>query len=234
MSIYASTAPLPFLVNAAVRTDPNSAPAAVVEAAMVFFGDRGFEILCLEGRDDDLREAAEGAGLRIGSSDPLQFLDRRPDRSPADRSSLEIQVVTDAAGVRDVAAINQDATAVFGSWFPDGVFDSIFAMPATVLSPDIYAVVAYERGAPVATAQIFDHGDFAYVGWVAVVREAMRRGLGWLVTEEVANHGFERGAKAAVLMASPMGAPLYRRMGFVDVGTLRNAYSRPYSPIESR
>jgi hypothetical protein len=34
-------------------------------------------------------------------------------------------------------------------------------------------------------------------------------------------------ASAAVLMASRMGAPLYRKMGFEDVGALRNAHYRP-------
>jgi ribosomal protein S18 acetylase RimI-like enzyme len=224
-SIFANPIPLPFLVNAVVRTDPAATPVVVVEAALRFFGDRGFELVCLEGRDDDLRQQAEMAGLRTGSPDPLQYLDRRPSRSPIDGSLVEIRVVTDPDGVRDIAAINQDATAVFG--FPDEVFASIFAVPATVLVAEIYAVVAYERGAPVATAQVFHHDGYAYVGWVAVMRSAMRRGLGWLVTAEVVNQGIARGARAAVLMASPMGAPLYRRMGFVDVGALVNAHFRP-------
>lgn len=107
--------------------------------------------------------------------------------------------------------------------FPDGLFAAMFAAPSSVLSPAIHAVLAYVGGAPVATAQVFMHGEAAYVGWVAVVRNAARRGLGWLITETVVNERLARGAKAAVLLASPPGAPLYRKMGFVDVGWLRNA-----------
>ncbi len=224
--IFTSPTPLPFLVNAAARTDPTAPAGTVVEAALGHFGDRGFEMLCLEGRDDDLWEAAERAGLHVGSSDPLQYVDRPVDASSA-RSGVEIRAVTDAAAVGDVIRVNEDAVAAYGSAFPPGTFASIFGVPATVLSPDIYAVVAYEDGRPVATAQIFSHEDVGYVGWVAVVRQAMRRGLGRLVTADVVNQSFERGARAAVLMASPMGAPLYRNMGFIDVGGLRNAYSQP-------
>ena len=80
-----------------------------------------------------------------------------------------------------------------------------------------------------AAAQVFMCADIAYVGWVSVVEKASRRGLGWLVTETVVNEGLARGANAAVLVGSPMGAPLYRKMGFVDVGALRNAYARGVS-----
>jgi GNAT superfamily N-acetyltransferase len=216
--------PLPFLVNAAARTGAAVEAPVVLEAARSFFGGQGFEVLCLEGRDDDLRIAAERAGLHIGSPDPLQYLDRQPVPSPADRSAVQIHVVDDVAGVAEVAAVNQDASAVYR--FPEGLFAAVFAAPSSVLSPAIHAVLAYVDGAPVATAQVFMHAEVAYVGWVAVVPNAARRGLGWLVTETVVNEGLARGAKAAVLVASPMGAPLYRKMGFVDVGWLRNAYER--------
>ena len=223
--IYRSTTPLPFLVNGAARTDPSVPPEGVVDAVRGHFGPRGFEILCLEGRDDDLGAAAENAGLRIGSPDPLQYLDRPPRPGPADRSALEVRPVTDASGVRDLAEVCEDAHFAYGSLFPKGTFQGILGEPA-VLAPAIDAVVVYEHGAPVATAQVFAHGELAYVGWVAVARTAMRRGFGWLTTEEVVTRSFERGAKSAVLLASPMGAPLYRQLGFVDVGNLKNAYSR--------
>ncbi len=86
----------------------------------------------------------------------------------------------------------------------------------------IHAVVAYDGDRPVATAQVFLSGNVAYVGWVAVVRDAMRRGLGSHVTRVVVDAGFATGKDAATLMASPIGAPVYRRMGFVDVGYLQS------------
>lgn len=83
--LYASRHSLPFLVNGAARTDPGADAETVVDLAVGFFSDlgRGFEILCLEGRDEDLAEAAEAAGLTIGSPDPMQALGGRQTRQPS-------------------------------------------------------------------------------------------------------------------------------------------------------
>ena len=78
-------------------------------------------------------------------------------------------------------------------------------------------------GEPLATAQVQMQDDTAYVGWVAVATSAGRLGLGTTVTRLVVERGFDEGATAAVLLASPMGAPVYRRMGFEDVGEVRGA-----------
>jgi ribosomal protein S18 acetylase RimI-like enzyme len=223
--VYRSTAPYPFLVNGAARTDPAVPGADVVRKAREAFGERGFELLCLDGRDEDLRAAATEAGLTVAGTDPLQHLDGPPIAGAPTPPGISIRPVTDVAGVRDVITVNTDAVSVYG--FPAGFFDAIFATPETILDPRIEAAVAYEEGEPLATAQVFLHGTLAYVGWVAVARRAGRRGLGRLVTEDVVQRGLARGASAAVLMASPMGAPLYRRMGFVDVGQLRNAAAAP-------
>jgi GNAT superfamily N-acetyltransferase len=135
-----------------------------------------------------------------------------------------LRPVTTPTAVADVAAVTTDAHQAYNG-FPSDLFEVLFARPATVLSADMHAVVAYDNGGPVATAEVFMHDRLAYVGWVAVVRAATGRGLGWLVTEEVVTEALRRGAAAAVLMGSPMGAPLYRKMGFVDVGKLTNAYA---------
>lgn len=224
--LYKSHVELPLLVNGVARIDPRVAPSTVLAAGQEWFGDRGFEVLCLDGRDGDLRELAEAAGCRPGSPDPLQFLDQPPLTAPVDSSEICVRVATDASDVADVVSIVQDAHAAYG-FFPEGVFASIFRVPETILSPSVHALILAERGRPVATAQAFLHEDLTYIGWVSVVQTAMHRGLGWLATEEAVAAGFARGARAAALMASPMGAPLYRKMGFSDVGHVRNAYAQP-------
>lgn len=225
--LYASRHSLPFLVNGAARTDPGADAETVVDLAVGFFSDlgRGFEILCLEGRDEDLAEAAEAAGLTIGSPDPMQALGATPNPATVDESRVEVRVVTDEAEIGALAEVNGDASAVYG--LADDFFPTIFAQPETVLAPHIYALLVYEVGLPVATAQIVLRNDVAYVAWVAVAQAAMRRGLGWFVTQSAIEAGIARGARSTVLLASPMGAPLYRKMGFEDVGFLNNAYQRP-------
>jgi ribosomal protein S18 acetylase RimI-like enzyme len=54
---------------------------------------------------------------------------------------------------------------------------------------------------------------------VATVEHARRRGLGDALTRIAARRGFETGADATWLGASELGAGLYRRIGFEDIGS---------------
>jgi hypothetical protein len=219
---------LPFLVNAAVRLDASiDAASAIREADDRFAGD--YEMVTVVGVDDDVYEAMRSTGSDDADPDPLQALDDPATiGTPVLPASIELRTVLDAAGLADLVAVNQDASGVYG--FPSDLFATILQNPATVLADDVEAVVAYEGDRPLATAQVFFDGPTAYVGWVATTRAAMRRGLGTLVTHDVVARGARRGATAAVLMASPMGAPVYRRMGFVDVGWLRGIVRRRATP----
>jgi GNAT superfamily N-acetyltransferase len=215
---------IPFLVNTLVRLDPSVDAQSVLAAGNARFRG-GFETLGLVGADDDLLEEAARQHYEVGDADPLQVL-TDPARlgDPVVPPAIEVRDVVDALGVADIAAVNRDATAGLG--FPDDVFTRIFAEPASVLADDIDAVVAYHDGRAVATAQVFVDGETAYVGWVATRPSAMRAGLGTLVTHAVIARARRRGAELVTLMASPMGAPVYRRMGFVDVGHVRGAICR--------
>ena len=53
---------------------------------------------------------------------------------------------------------------------------------------------------------------------MATPPEFRRRGYGAAATWAAIEVGAQRGCDHAVLQASEMGAPVYRRMGFVDVG----------------
>lgn len=207
----------PILVNIACRTRPGMPAAEVIERAAAFFEprDRRFEVVFRDGGEPDLVEAATALGYDAGSADPLQVLDRRPT-VPRAADGLEVRVVDDERGVGDVIAVNEDAYSVFR--IPADFFRSIFGRPATILDPDLHVIVASEHGSPVATGQLRISGDVGYIAWVGVVRAATRRGLGRFVVATLASTAFDRGARIVTLMASSIGAPLYRSMGFVDVG----------------
>ena len=97
----------------------------------------------------------------------------------------------------------------------------------TILAPHIEAFVAYLDGAPVSCAMTLVSHGVAGVFYVATVERARRRGLGDALTRMAARAGFSLGARAAWLGASEMGAGLYRRIGFSELGTSIVEYESP-------
>ena len=89
----------------------------------------------------------------------------------------------------------------------------------TIIAPHVAAFVAYMGAEPVACAMTLVSHRVAGVFYVATVEHARRRGLGDALTRMAARTGFEMGAGAAWLRASEMGAGLYRRIGFEDLGS---------------
>lgn len=57
----------------------------------------------------------------------------------------------------------------------------------------------------------------AGIYWVGSLEEARGKGLGRAVTAAATNAGFDLGAEIASLQASPMGAPIYRDMGYETI-----------------
>jgi len=64
------------------------------------------------------------------------------------------------------------------------------------------------------------------VYWVGTVPAARRRGAADAVTRHVTRAAFEQGARMVTLQASAAGEPVYRRMGYREVGR----YARFLSP----
>jgi len=83
---------------------------------------------------------------------------------------------------------------------------------------------------PVACAMTLVSHSIAGVYYVAAVEHARRRGLGEALTRMAARAGFEMGAEAAWLGASQMGAGLYRRIGFRDLGSRLVELESPAGP----
>jgi ribosomal protein S18 acetylase RimI-like enzyme len=216
--------PIPLLVNIWVRTDPSASADLGLDMAEEFFSSQdrsAYEIVSLEGRDDDLGEAARERGLDVGEHpEPLQLLTHPIEVSVPRSQATEVRWAVSEADVRDVTQIAQAAHVVYG--FPDDFFPTLFDSPATILAPDLGVVIVELEGKPVATAQIHLGRSTAYLGWVAVHPDAGRSGIGALATTSAVQRAFGEGAEEVALLASPMGAALYRRLGFEDVGGLRS------------
>ncbi len=78
------------------------------------------------------------------------------------------------------------------------------------------ALVARQNDTVVGFGAAIDYGAFAYIGSMAVHPLLQRRGIGRLILEQLLAW-LEVGGRSTVLLdASPDGAPLYERCGFID------------------
>ena len=207
----------PVLVNGAARTDDNADAAATVKAAAEFFGalGRGFTVFARDtGADDDLRAAAESAGLSELFASPEMICRRRLDdrQVPA---GADVRRVTDVNGVVDLAEVNAQAYTVYG--MPADVLRDGFSRPEAALAPHIDAFVAYVEDEPVSAAMTCVSHGIAGVYWVGTVEAARGKGLGEACTRAATNAGFDLGGRVQSLQASPMGEPIYLRMGYETV-----------------
>ncbi|HXY26867.1 MAG TPA: GNAT family N-acetyltransferase, partial [Acidimicrobiales bacterium] len=87
--------------------------------------------------------------------------------------------------------------------------------PEAVLGdPSAHIVLATRGDEAVATAMAYESDGVASLQWVGTIPAARGVGLGALVTVVATNLAFGRGASSCTLQASPMGEPVYRRLGY--------------------
>ena len=94
----------------------------------------------------------------------------------------------------------------------------MFATATALGDPATRGAIATADGHDVAVALVDVIDGMGYVGWVGTLPAYRRRGLGEAVTRVVTNAAFDLGADIVALEASPMGLPIYRRMGYETVG----------------
>ncbi len=126
--------------------------------------------------------------------------------------SLAIRPMTCA----DLEAAGAIVTAAFGS--PYDRTDEVRRYVA--LQPDGWLLATVDDR-PVGTVGALDYGPYAYISLLAVHPSIQRRGIGLTLMEHILGWLDARGCPMTLLDATDFGAPLYRRLGFVeDDGTL--------------
>ncbi len=83
------------------------------------------------------------------------------------------------------------------------------------LQPDGW-ILAHWDGTPAGVAGATHYGPIAYIGLVGVHPAYQRRGIAMAMMRHLLRWSAERGRPVLQLDASPAGAPLYERLGFVD------------------
>ena len=211
----AGTADNPMITNAAFRTDDGLDPAELIARAGEFFGarGRGFTVWARRGApaDRDLIEVAEGSGLKNAYEMPEMILAGRAEEPPLP-NGVEVRRLSSAEDAEQYWRIAAAAYESVG--FPPEVFGHYEGLEGLA---DAVAFLALLDGKPVGIAMtIVSHG-VAGIYWVGSLTEARGRGIGRAVTAAATNAGFDLGADFASLQASPMGAPVYRAMGYETI-----------------
>jgi hypothetical protein len=201
-------APFNGVWGATKDVDPAALLAAVDEFAA---GDLPWNLQLRPGCAEGLDDAFAQRGLVPTSAIPFMVL------SDVERLRSAIPVGADlrlAMSFADVDALLSLLERGFGMppqltrhQFPIALF-GLPGMATTILRAD---------GADVSTALGAVDGDLCGVFNVATPEEHRRHGHGAAATAHAVLHGALAGATAAYLQASPMGFPVYERLGFATV-----------------
>ena len=125
---------------------------------------------------------------------------------------LEVRPVErddDRAAYADVMA---EAYAVYGS--PEASTRAFFARMEAVRGPTTQAFLGRVEGRAVSGAALYLSHGIGGVGWVGTRPSAFGHGYGAALTWRVVEEGLARGVSLLNLQASPMGVPVYERLGF--------------------
>jgi ribosomal protein S18 acetylase RimI-like enzyme len=214
-------------INGAVGTAFDSAVADERIAEIGgWFGERGLPWRWLVGpttRPSNMGDRLVRAGFELVGDSAGMALDLAGFQAEPLPEGVEIVTVDDVAGLEAWAqiqrrALDLDATRTH-AW--RDAHDR--ALSADVPLRDW---IGYQDGTPVAAAALFIGAGVAGIYNVATVPEVRGRGIGRAVTAAALTEAVARGHRTAVLGASDLGYPVYRRLGFRDVSRLRS-YALP-------
>lgn len=205
--------------NVAVALDAIP-PERLFALANDFFGTTGYAITveAAPGKPPSTLEAdLRARGWHLDEEEPALVLASLPAAPPPPPGLTILQVTTEAT-FADFLALSETARR----WIPSlsAALDSAAAL-----------FVGYLGDEPVATSRLTCYGAVGEINGVVTVPAQRRRGFGAALTWAAIAEGTRRGCEAMTLTATPMGYPLYRRLGFAPVCTCRT-YLPPGSASE--
>jgi ribosomal protein S18 acetylase RimI-like enzyme len=173
-----------------------------------------------------LRERLVAHGFAHLGDGPLMWLDlttaELPDEAPP---GLTIERVTDRATLREAGDAAMPAAG--GDEEARRLFRE--AYEALILGPDPLMTYFAGRmdGRIVSTSAVYTGTGLAGIYAIATVPDARGRGHGRALTAAALVEGRRRGFEHAALLSSELGLPVYRRLGFREVGTVSFFASPP-------
>jgi len=202
--------------NVAMVVGPTT-PAAIATITGREFVARGvpYSVWTRAHADGALSSALEAEGWGRALVAPAMVCDPEDSVRPATPRELRLSWVSTE---RDRAAYQDVMEAAWGIYgIERSAIGPFFARLEALEGPDVRAVLGWVGSEAVAGAILYCLHGVAGIGWVGTLPSASRRGYGAAVTYRAVELGMGRGMRFASLQASPLGEPVYRRMGFRTV-----------------
>jgi hypothetical protein len=199
--------------NMAIVTGPVDV-RTIRELTAETYGPTGspFTVWTREHADGALEPALGELGFHQIHREPGMVFVRGAGPAVPPPPGVTVRAVQDDA---DRAAYGDLATRAFALYgVPEDSIAEHFATLDSVLGPTTQGFLAWSDGRAVAAAILYMAHGVGGIGWVATHPDEFRRGYGRAITWAVIEEGLRRGARFMNLQASPMGEPMYRRMGF--------------------
>jgi len=211
--------------NVAMTVGPTTVASIEALTAREFAG-RGvpYTVWTREHADRELSAALDRRGWGRVLTAPAMTCDASDLVMPAVPRDLRLAWVRNDEDRAAYQAVMESAWGIYG--IDRTAIGPFFERLEGLEAPDIRAVLGWVGGEPVAGAVLYCLCGVAGIGWVGTLPSASRRGYGAAVTWRAIVAGFERGMRFASLQASPLGEPVYRRMGF-QVASYYHVYVPP-------
>jgi ribosomal protein S18 acetylase RimI-like enzyme len=192
-------------------------PRAALDGALDRYRDAELPWLLklLPDLDHALVAYAQRRGVAF-DEEPVYGISIRPWAVQAPRATASLSIVTVGEATID------DAVRCFADAFDADPEDVRRELGPNLLTiPSFTVFIGYVSGEPVATSMLATTRSVRLAGVYSVAtRPAHRgRGFGTALTAAALVEARARGYDTAVLEPSPMGAPMYRQMGFEPLGT---------------
>lgn len=205
----------------AIDLDPPTADERIADVGR-WFGERGLPWRWLVGPTSgpvDLGERLQRAGYEPNIGSAGMALDLHGFQAEPPPAGVEIVTVDDLAGLAAWETLQRSALEL-----DDTRARAWRDAHDRALSADepLRDWIALLDGVPVAAAALFVAAGVAGIYNVATVPEVRGRGIGRAVTAAALAEAVRRGEHTAVLGASELGYPVYRRLGFREVSRMRS------------